>query len=93
MNMNINTRARSVARIFDILAWVVLVVGTLFAAITLIAGLATAGQDGQLLAAMLVTIGIAVYTALIWASITLGTVIAGYIAERTAVVREREYAV
>lgn len=88
MSMNIASRARNVARIFDILAWVVLVFGVLGAGIYFLVAVAAGAQDdnvfGGLVIGALVAALTLVYTALVWASITLGTVIAGYIAGKTS---------
>ena len=89
MSMNVTTRAKSVARIFDILAMIVLVFGGLATAFVFLAGL-FGNMDGyadnwfqSFFMGIVWAAFIAVYTALTWASITLGTVVAGYIARRT----------
>ena len=49
MSMNIASRARNVARIFDILAWVVLVFGVLGAGIYFLVAVAAGAQDDNLI--------------------------------------------
>jgi hypothetical protein len=84
--VNITAKAQNVARIFDTLAWVVLIFGGLTAGLTLLVGLFGAMADGyiaSLVTGIIVAVGIGIYTALLWASITLGTIIAGYIANKS----------
>jgi hypothetical protein len=85
----IQSKAAKVARIFDILATVVLVMGALgiaVAGLTGVIGMFTADTFseglGILLLAAVWGVGVAIYTALIWASITLSTIVAGYISAR-----------
>lgn len=76
-------RATFAATIFDILAWVVLVVGVVGAVVAFFSAYSVAdGFDAFLLGAAW-AIGALVYTALAWAGATLGTVVAGYIANRS----------
>lgn len=76
-------RAGVAARIFDILAWVVLVVGVVGAVVAFFSAYqVTDGFDAFLLGAAW-AVGTLVYTALIWAWVTLSTAVAGYIAVRT----------
>lgn len=76
-------RASVVARIFDVLAWVVLVVGVVGAVVAFFSAYqVTDGFEAFLLGAAW-AVGTLVYTALIWAWITLSTAVAGYIANRS----------
>lgn len=83
----IRSKATKVARIFDILATVVLIVGALGVVTTSLLGVVGLFSDdggfGTLLIALASAVGIAIYTALTWAGITLATIVAGYIAERS----------
>jgi purine-cytosine permease-like protein len=74
--MNVKTRAAFVARIFDTLAWVVLVLGALVTLFTIF-GIFTEGVEYLLIALIVV-----VYTAISWASVSLASIVAGYIAQR-----------
>lgn len=74
--MNVKTRAAMVARIFDILAWVVLIIGGLITLFTLI-GVFTEGVEYLLIALVA-----AAYTGVSWASVTLASVIAGFIGQK-----------
>lgn len=76
--MNTRARAALAARIFDIVAWAVLALGGIGIILALVTALGGGG-----LAALLLTAAAAVYTALVWAAITLGTVVASYIAEQS----------
>jgi hypothetical protein len=83
---NVNTRARFVANIFDILAWVVLGIGAFFAAIAFLAGLfGTMGDEwiNSFAWGVGLTLSIGVYTAVTWASIALASIIAGYIEQKS----------
>ena len=85
MNMNIQARATSVARVFDTLAWVVIAVGVVSAGVSFL-GLTfgtEAGFFAGLIYGLLAVALVGIYTALTWASITLGTIVAGYIAQRS----------
>lgn len=84
---NVNTRARFVANIFDILAWVVLGAGALLASIWFLRGLFGAFSDdswvnsfavGTIVAGVIV-----IYTAISWACISLASIIAGYIEQKS----------
>jgi len=80
--VNVKTRAALAARVFDILAWAVLGIGALAAALMVLGGLLSG--DGQaFLVAIAATIGIVVYTVLSWAGVTLASSVAGYIAARS----------
>jgi hypothetical protein len=77
-------KANAVAAIFDVIAWIVLILGGLGVAGSLIAGLIGATDDSaSLFLGMLMAVGIAAYTAVIWASVSLSTIIARYIASRS----------
>jgi len=76
--MNVHIRAQLVARIFDILAWAILVIGGIATLFGLVATFA-APREG-----LVILVIVVVQTALAWAAVTLGAVIAGYIAQRTA---------
>jgi hypothetical protein len=77
--MNVHVRAVFVARIFDVLAWVILVVGAL-AALSGIIYLFSSGVEGLFIFFVAI-----VYTVLAWAGVSLAAVVAGYIAQRTEV--------
>jgi hypothetical protein len=72
------TRARMVSNIFNILAWVILVVG---AVITLFSVIAALTSDDVLIGLMF-SAGVAASTAVYWAGVQLGSLVAGYIAQR-----------
>lgn len=76
--MNVHVRAVFVARIFDVLGWVVLAVGAL-AALGGIVLLFTEGLEGLFIFFVAV-----IYSVLTWAAVSLAAVVAGYIAERTS---------
>ena len=78
--MNIAMRAGLVARVFDTLAWVVLVLGGL----AVLGGFVAIFTE-SLWMGLFIMVGSAVYTALMWASVTLGTIVAGYIASRSEI--------
>ena len=84
-NMNVAARAAGVARIFDILAWIVLVVFGLATGIGLLAAIVVLFSEGfaEFLFVLLYAVGAAVYGALTWASVSLATVVAGYIAQKS----------
>lgn len=73
------TRAQLVALIFNILAWVVLVLGAL-SAVFLFFGFLMEDEAGT---AILVTGLTLVYTAVSWAGVQLASLVAGYIAHRS----------
>jgi hypothetical protein len=88
----INTRSRlskqatKVGTIFDIIGWTVLVLGGLSVLITgLIALVAMgSGDDGGYSGlSLLAPIGAAIYTAVLWASVSLATIVAKYIADKS----------
>lgn len=83
---NVSTRARFVANIFDIIAWVVLGVGAFTATIFLLFGLFGALGD-EWINSFAIGVGtalaIGVYTAVSWAGISLASIIAGYIQKKS----------
>lgn len=91
--MNVQRRAAAAARIFDIIATVVLVFGGLLVLAQIAGGIAylIASADSESgPGSMVITVGIvvgvvvvAIVTAVYWATVTLATAIAGYIAQRT----------
>lgn len=85
--INVQSKAKKVAAIFDTLAIVVLIVGVLGAVVAALFGVIALFNDGgfgSLMAGLFGVVGIAIYTALTWAGITLATIVAGYIAERSS---------
>ena len=76
---NVSTRARFVANIFDILAWVVLGLGAFSAVSLLVVGIA----NDNLGEGFAWAFGISVYTAVAWASISLASIVAGYIEHKS----------
>jgi uncharacterized membrane protein len=85
-SINVKQRANVAARIFDILGWVVLVVGSLSALIFVLVaifGLFGDNKTQAFFAGMGGALGAVVYTALMWASITLATAVAGYVSQRS----------
>jgi hypothetical protein len=90
--MDVASRAGTAARIFDILGWVVLIIGGIagimnFAGFIVLATGSFETFSGETfwpaLGLFVVgTILIVIYTALLWASITLATAVAGYISKR-----------
>jgi predicted MFS family arabinose efflux permease len=82
-NDQVAKRAGTAARIFDTVAWIVVVLGTIAAIGTFIGGaFSDEGFEGFLYGTSIAVL-IAVYTAITWASITLATAVAGYIANRS----------
>ena len=81
--MNVQTRAMLVARIFDIIAWVV-IAATVLGMLGFI-GVGLFGDNGfsGFVVAVVIAALVAVYGAITWAGITLATVVAGYIASRS----------
>lgn len=83
----VKAKARTVARIFNGVAWSVLVVGGLLVVGLLAVALETSDYDylgGYSGAAFsLLAVFAAIYTVLLWASITLATIVASYIANRS----------
>lgn len=75
---NVSTRARFVANIFDIVAWVVLVVGAIAAVVVFFGSL-----DDSVGGAFLLTVFVLAYTAVTWAGVSLASVIAGYIEQKS----------
>ena len=92
-SMNVQRRAAAAARIFDIIATVVLVFGGLLVLAQIVGGTAylIASADSESgLNPVVITAGIvvgvvliAIVTAVYWATITLATAVAGYIAQRS----------
>ena len=85
-SINVKQRANVAARIFDILGWVVLIVGSLSAIVfVLVAIVGLFGDNGAqaFFAGIAGAVGVVVYTALMWASITLATAVAGYVSQRS----------
>jgi len=83
---NVNTRARFVANIFDVVAWVILGVGAFFAVITLLAGLFGTMADewiNSFAFGVGTTLAILIYTAVSWAGVSLASIIAGYIEQKS----------
>jgi hypothetical protein len=84
--VNVAAKAAKVATIFNTLAIVVLVIGGIFALVAVIAGIAVIA-DGDFFSGLFITgvylVAVGIYTALSWAWITMGTIVAGYIANRT----------
>lgn len=74
-------KARLVANIFDALAIITLVVGGLGVGIMLLVGLFNFDDGG--ISMLFMAVLSAVYVALLWASITLFTLVAGYIYNRS----------
>jgi hypothetical protein len=83
----VKAKARTVARIFNAVAWAVLVVGGLLVVGFIAVALETSDYDylgGYSGAAFsLLAVFAALYTVLLWASITLATIVASYIANRS----------
>ena len=75
--MSLQRKAKFVARVFDILGWVVLIIGTL--ASLGIASEAASGGEGI----FVIVFGLA-YTIIMWAWVTLAAVIAGYVEHKVA---------
>jgi hypothetical protein len=80
----INTRsplakkAEKVGVIFDIIGWIILIIGGTATALSLAALATDAGGAALLLAG-----GTAVYTAVMWASVSLATIVAQYVASKS----------
>jgi len=83
----IKSKAAKVTLIFNGLGLAVLILGGLGVVVGLIASIVTLFSDsggfGQFLVALFATALYAVYVALIWASVNLATIIAGYISNRS----------
>ena len=83
--MDVKSRAMRTAQIFDLLAKVVLGLGVVAALILL--GITVfgfvAGEGVWALLPLLGLLVVAAGTALAWAGVTLATVVAGYVAERS----------
>jgi len=75
--MSLQRKAKFVARVFDILGWVILALGTLAS----LAVAAESGEGGE--AIFIVLFGLA-YTIIMWAWVTLAAVIAGYVEHKVS---------
>jgi len=76
--MNVHVRAQFVARIFDILAWAILVIGGI-AVLYGVVWLFDTPAEG-----LFIVVVALIQTALAWAGVSLAAIVAGYIAHRTA---------
>lgn len=76
---NLSTRARMVSNIFDILAWLVLVVGGLVTFYAVI----DAFTSDDVISGLMFSVGIAAYAAVSWAGIQLASIVAGYIEQKS----------
>jgi len=85
--IKVKEKANVAARIFELIGWLVVVVGSLGVVIALLSALVGLFSDVNRFAAvgigLLSAIGIIIYTAILWASVTLATAVAGYIAQRS----------
>lgn len=82
----LSKKAEKVGTIFDVIGWVILIIGGTAAVLTMFGTLfASFGDDGMyvLSVGIPVTIGIAIYTAVMWASVSLATIVAQYIASKS----------
>lgn len=82
----IASKAEKVTQIFNILSLVILIVGGLAVAGGLLAGIVGLFGDNGLAAlvgGLGVALGAAIYTALLWAWISLAVIVAGYISNRS----------
>lgn len=83
---NVSTRARFVANIFDVIAWVVLGVGALVAGIAFFSGLVGVFGDewvNSFVIGVVTALVIGVYTAVSWACVSLASIVAGYIQNKS----------
>ena len=80
-SVSLNKRAIQVSTIFNVLATIVLVLGAIGAIGVLITIFSSDLAVGSGIALIL---GVVAYTILIWAGIQLSSIVAGYIAVRTA---------
>ena len=80
-SVSLNKRAMQVSTIFNVLATIVLVLGAIGAIGVLITIFTSDIAVGSGIALIL---GVVAYTILIWAGIQLSSIVAGYIAVRTA---------
>jgi hypothetical protein len=76
----LSKRADKVGTIFAVIGWFILTIGGLATVITLLAGLFT---DDALVMSLVAAVGIAAYTAVMWAWVSLATIIAQYIASKS----------
>ena len=84
--MHVSVRATFVARIFDVVAWVILGIGVVFGGLAFLAGLFGLFGDSyaySLSLGIFMLVTAAIYTAISWASIALAAVVAGYIAQKS----------
>ena len=82
----IASKAEKVTQIFNILSWVILIIGGFAVAGGLLTGLfGLFGDNGlaALFGGLGIALGAAIYTALMWAWISLAVIIAGYISNRS----------
>ena len=93
-SLNVQRRAAAAARIFDVVATVVLVFGGLLILAQVVAGIAFLAASGNsesmtsspaliVIGLIVSVVGTAIVTAINWATITLATAVAGYVAQRT----------
>lgn len=80
------TKATKVSSIFNMLAMVLLVVGGLAVCFGLVNSVMALFQDGfgSLLMTLAWSVGMALVTAITWAYISLATIVAQYIADKSA---------
>ncbi|HYI59835.1 MAG TPA: hypothetical protein VEX66_16830 [Microlunatus sp.] len=78
--VEVRNKAVGIAKIFNILAYATIIVGGLSAALLIIA--AFTAVDGNNAYALLLAIGVVFSTAVTWASISLSSIVAGYIAQK-----------
>lgn len=71
-------RAKMVSNIFNILGWAVLILGGLVTLISVISAL----TSDDVVMGLVLSAGVAVYTVVSWAGVQLGSLVAGYIAQR-----------
>lgn len=76
-------RAGAAARIFDVLAWLVAVVGVIGAVVAFFSAYQVTDGFEAFLLGVAWAVGALLYTALLWAGVTLSTAVAGYIANRS----------
>jgi hypothetical protein len=82
----LSKKAGKVGTIFDTIGWIVLIVGGLAVVVTGLVALATMGSDngsGASVLSLIAPIVAAIYTAVLWASVSLATIVAQYIASKS----------
>ena len=77
--VEVRNKAVKVAKIFDVLAIVTIIVGGLSAALLIVAALTAV--DGNNADALQLALGVALWTTIAWASISLFSIVAGFIAQ------------